>query len=178
MNPMLVGGAVNPSAAVTNYSDLIGVWRSLVMRHPAPMMAAHASGVRLFLPPHPPLEIPSFLHSTVVPNDSGIRRTFPSLAERMRVVVRAWNAGGFILANSMVWLIALLIAAWRIPSWRDRLTPTIVIGCALNLGLIIAAPISEGRYGLFILVTGQATVVYVLLSRLITEPAPRGLAPE
>ena len=178
MNPMLVGGAVNPTAAVTNYRDLIGVWRSLAMRHPGQMIAAHASRVRLFLPPRPPLEVPSFLHSTVVPNDFGIRWTFPSLAERVRVVVRGWNAGGFILANSMVWLIALLIAAWRMPSWRDRLTPTIVIGSALNLGLIVAAPVSEGRYGLFILVSGQATVLYALLSRVITELEPRALAPE
>jgi hypothetical protein len=84
----------------------------------------------------------------------------------MRVVVRAWNAGGFILANSMVWLIALLVTAWRMPAWRDRLSPTIFIGMALNLGLLVAAPISEGRYGLFILVSGQATVLYVLLSQL------------
>jgi hypothetical protein len=173
MNPMLVGGAVNPTAAVANYRDLIGVWRSLAIGHPAQMISAHASRVRLFLPPRPPLEVPSFLHSTVVPNDFGIRWTFPSFADRMRVVVRGWNAGGFILANSMVWLIALLIAAWRMPVWRDRLMPTIVIGTALNLGLIIAAPISEGRYGLFILVSGQATVVYALVSRMLSAATGR-----
>jgi hypothetical protein len=166
MNPMLLGRAVNSTAVVMNYRDLIGVWRSLVVRHPVQMMAAHASRVRLFLPPWPPLEIPSFLHSTVVPNDFGLAWTFPSLAERMRVIVRAWNASGFVLANSMVWLIALLVTAWLMPAWRDRLSPTIFIGTALNLGLLVAAPISEGRYGLFILVSGQATVLYVLLSRL------------
>lgn len=164
MNPMLVDGAVDATAVVTNYRGLIGVWRSLAMRQPGQMLAAHASRVRLFLPPLPPPYIPSFLHSTVMPNDFGLGWTFPSLAERMRVIVRAWNAGGFILANSMVWLIALLVTAWLAPSWRDRLNPTIVIGAALNLGLLVAAPISEGRYGLFLLVSGQATVVYGLLS--------------
>jgi hypothetical protein len=148
---------------------LIDVWRSLVVGHPVEMISAHASRVRLFLPPRPPPYVPSFLHSTVVPNDFGLRWTFPLLAERMRVVVRAWNAGGFILANSMVWLIALMVTAWRVPSWRDRLSPTIFIGTALNLGLLVAAPVSEGRYGLFILVSGQATVLYLLLSRLLRE---------
>lgn len=160
MNPMLIERLANESAIVTNYRELIGVWRSLLARHPIEMIAAHASRVRLFLPPVPPLEIPTFIHSTIVPNGFGLGWTFPALAERARVVVRAWNAMGFILANSMVWLLLLIVVTWHEPTLRTRFAPTVVIAVALTLGLLAAAPISEGRYGLFILICGQATALY------------------
>lgn len=160
MNPILIERLANESAIVENYRGLIGVWRSLVARHPTEMIAAHASRVRVFLPPVPPLEIPTFIHSTIVPNDFGLGWTLPALAERARVVVRAWNALGFILANSMVWLLLLIAVAWREPTLRPRFAPTVVIALALILGLLAAAPISEGRYGLFILICGQATALY------------------
>ena len=160
MNPILLERSANQAAVVVNYRDLIDVWRSLGLRYPLGMLSAHASRVRLFLPPLPPFEVPSFLHSTIVPNDFGMQWSVPAVAERARIVVRAWNAAGFLLANSMLWLMVLIAIAWRAPSWRDRLVPTIVIALALNLGLLVAAPISEGRYALFILICGQAAALY------------------
>lgn len=160
MNPILIERHANQAAVVVNYRAVIGVWGSLARRYPLGMLAAHASRVRLFLPPLPPFEVPSFLHSTIVPNDFGLDWTFPALAERARVVVRAWNALGVVLANSMIWLIVLIVTAWRAPSRRDRLIPTIIIALALNLGLLAAAPISEGRYGMFILICGQAALLH------------------
>jgi hypothetical protein len=160
MNPILLQRAANEAAVVVNYRELLGVWGSLARRYPLKMIAAHAERVRLFLPPMPPVEVISFLHSTIVPNDFGLDWTFPAIAERARVVVRAWNGLGFVLANSMIWLIALIVIAWRSPASRDRFIPTIVIGLALNAGLLVAAPISEGRYGLFILICGQAATLY------------------
>jgi hypothetical protein len=160
MNPIFLERTANPGAVVANYRALIGVWGSLARRYPLEMLAAHAARVRLFLPPLPPVEVISFLHSTIVPNDFGLDWTFPTIAERARVVVRAWNALGFVLANSMIWLIVLVVIAWRKPASRDRLLPTIVIATALNAGLLVAAPISEGRYGLFILICGQSAALY------------------
>lgn len=160
MNPIRFTPSVNYAAVAPNYRELVGVWRSLARRYPLRMLAAHATRVRLFLPPVPPVEVPSFLHSTIVANDFGMDWTFPAIASRARIVVRAWNAAGFVLANSMIWLIVLMVVAWRAPSWRDRLVPTIAIALALNLGLLVAAPISEGRYALFILICGQATALY------------------
>lgn len=167
MNPILIERHANATAIVGNYGELVGVWRSLTLRYPIGMIAAHAERVRLFLPPVPPFDVPSFLHSTIVPNDFGLEWTFPALAERARVVVRAWNAVGIVLANSMIWLLVLIGIAWRTAPWRDRLIPTIVIALALNLGLLVAAPISEGRYGLLILICGQATALYTILDRVV-----------
>ena len=51
MNPILRAPSFDATAVVTNYRDLVGVWLSLGVRYPVKMAAAHASRVRLFLPP-------------------------------------------------------------------------------------------------------------------------------
>jgi hypothetical protein len=168
MNPIMLARSFDATAIVANYRDLIGVWLSLGARYPATMASAHASRVRLFLPPFVTglsgSLLAGFLHSTILPNDFGLRWQFPALATRARNVVRAWNALAFILANAAVWLIVLVMTAWRLPDYRSRLTPTIVMAAMLILGLLVAAPISEGRYGLFILICGQSTAVFHLVS--------------
>ena len=64
-----------------------------------------------------------------------------------------------LLANSAIWLAVLVVAGWVSSGHRTRLRPTILVAVALNLGLIATAPISEGRYGLFILICGQLTAL-------------------
>jgi len=168
MNPLHTARSFSVTAVVTNYRDLPGVWLSLARRYPARIIAAHATRVRLFLPPFaagmPDTFIISFLHSTILPNDFGLQWAMPAVAERARVVVKAWNAAGFVLANSALWLIVLGVLG----SVR---TPTFLIAACLNLGLILAAPISEGRYALFILICGQATALFWVLERWQTKRA-------
>lgn len=171
MNPLFMKRLSNNAAIAANYGELIGVWRSLLLRYPRQLLAAHASRVRLFLPPVPPFEVPTFIHSTIVPNDYGLAWTLPAIAERARLAVRAWNALGFVLANAMLWLIMLGIVVWRVADLRVHLAPTIVIAIALTIGLIVAAPISEGRYGLFTLICAQSTVLYLGVARLSAMPA-------
>ena len=65
-----------------------------------------------------------------------------------------------MLANSALWLGLIALAAWKLRGLRHRLLPTLIMATALNLGLLATAPISEGRYGLFILICGQVTLVY------------------
>lgn len=167
MNPVMQERKGDSNAMIANYRELWRVWSSLAIDHPLAMASAHASRVRLFLPPMPPVEVISFLHSTIEPNPFGLQWTFPALAERARLIVRAWNAASFVLANSMIWLVMLLVLAWRDGRLRDRLIGTIALGIALNLGLVVAAPISEGRYGLFILICGQAAALHALCKKLI-----------
>lgn len=165
MNPMALAPEFNQVAVEENYRPLIDVWLSLTRRYPGIMTAAHASRVRLFLPPlvtgMPVVE--NFLHSTIMSNDFGLEWAFPALATRARTVVRAWNALGFILANASIWLLVLVVAARRLPEAHSKLTPTIVMAVVLLLGLLVAAPISEGRYGLFILICGQATAAFCII---------------
>lgn len=169
MNPLHVARSFNVLAVADNYRDLTGVWLSMARRYPATMIGAHADRVRLFLPPlmagMPDTFIISFLHSTIMPNDFGLQWAMPAVAERARIIVKAWNGAGFVLANSALWLIVLAIAAWRRHDLRNGLWPALLVGVSLNLGLLVAAPISEGRYGLFILVCGQATALFWVLDR-------------
>lgn len=169
MNPLHTARSFSVPAVVNNYRDLTGVWLSLARRYPARMMAAHATRVRLFLPPFatgmPDTVIISFLHSTILPNDFGLQFAVPAIAEPARVVVKAWNAASFVLGNSALWLIVLAVAAWRRHDLRPGLLPAIIIAVSLNVGLLIAAPISEGRYGMFILIGGQATALFWALER-------------
>lgn len=166
---------LDAAAIVANYRAFIGVWAALSARYPRQMLAAHASRVRLFLPPFvagmPDTFIISFIHSTILPNEFGLQWAWPSVAEPARVVVRAWNAASYVLANSAIWLTVMMIVAWRDPRLRAMLIPAIVIGIALTLGLAAAAPISEGRYALFILICGQATALFVAF-RPWQEPRP------
>jgi hypothetical protein len=160
---------LNTAAMVENYRAYIGVWATLAARYPVQMLAAHASRVRLFLPPLaaglPDTFIISFIHSTILPNEFGLHWAWPAVAEAARIVVRAWNAASYVLANSAIWLTVMMIVAWRDPQLRAMLIPSIIIGIALNLGLLAVAPISEGRYALFILICGQATALFVVFRR-------------
>ena len=49
----------------------------------------------------------------------------------------------------------VIVAAGGYRTYRSRLTPTIVMAVVLMVDLLVAAPISEGRYGLFILICGK-----------------------
>ncbi len=144
-------------------------WWALALRYPLKMTVVHLRRVNLFLPPFvggapEQLQTP-FLHSTILPNDFGLQWAFPRVAEIARLPVRAWNAMRAVLANAALWLLALLLIAWRRRDLRAQLLPTIVVCIALEAGLLVTAPISEGRYGLLILVTGQLTALYLLLER-------------
>ena len=179
VNPMLRSDSFSMTAVVDNYDALIDTWLSITRRHPAAVVAAHASRVRLHLPPFLPgrPEVVSFLHSTILPNDFGLEWKFPALAERARMVVRAWNAASFVVANSAVWLLVVAIAAWKLPAYRPALVPATIIGVVLNAGLLAAAPISEGRYGLFILITGQASALFLAVAGRAARPPRREALP-
>ena len=167
MNPIFVAPTFRPDAIRSNYGPLLRVWLSLGARYPAEMVAVHLVRVRAFVPPLitglPSNELMPFIHSTILPNDFGLEWAFPTLATWVRPVVRAWNALRFLLANVALWLMVLCIAAWKWPVRRRALVPAIVIGLSLELGLLVTAPISEGRYGLFILACGQLTGLFLVL---------------
>ncbi len=169
VSPLLIAPTFQPAQVEPNTRGLMRTWSALALRYPLKMTVVHLRRVNLFLPPFvggapEQLQTP-FLHSTILPNDFGLQWAFPRVAETARLPVRAWNAMRAVLANAALWLLALLLIAWRRRDLRARLLPTIVVCIALEAGLLVTAPISEGRYGLLILVTGQLTALYLLLER-------------
>jgi hypothetical protein len=171
VNPLFIAPTFQPAAVEPNAGALARTWWTLLTRYPARMTFVHLRRVNLFLPPFvggaPETSQTPFIHSTILPNDFGLHWAFPRLAEIARIPVRAWNALRAVLANAALWLVALIVIAWRRPDLRPGLVPTIVVCIALELGLLATAPISEGRYGLLILVTGQLTLVYAIIERAL-----------
>jgi len=169
VSPLLIAPSFKPTSVEVHMTGLARTWSSLGMRYPAKLIYVHARRVNLFLPPFvggvPQQQDTPFIHSTILPNDFGLQWAFPQIAEIARLPLRAWNAMRSVLANAAIWLIALGLIAWRLPTLRAPLKPTIVVCIALELGLLATAPISEGRYGLLILVTGQAALLHVAISR-------------
>ena len=176
INPMLRSRTFNAVAVPQNYDGITGVWLSLASRYPLKMAAAHAKRVRMFLPPFaigiPHRLVENYLHSTILPNDFGLAWKFPALAERARIIVRAWNAASLVLSHAGLWLIVLLIFAWRGQQYRVLL-PTCMMAVALDAGLVMATPVSEGRYGLFILICGQAATMHWLTASFVTKGVHR-----
>jgi hypothetical protein len=66
-----------------------------------------------------------------------------------------------VIANAGLWLIALALSAKALGARGRALRLTIYFAVALEIGVLVAAPMSEGRYGLFILITGQVAALTV-----------------
>ena len=164
VSPLFVAPTFRIEQVGPHTSGLIRTWVSLGLRYPARMALVHLRRVSLFLPPFivgvPDQDYTPFIHSTILPNDFGLAWAFPQAAQVARQPARAWNAMRLILANSALWLAVVALAAWKLRDRRHQLLPTVVMAGALNVGLLATAPISEGRYGLFILICGQVTLLY------------------
>ncbi|HEX8030835.1 MAG TPA: hypothetical protein VF491_20325 [Vicinamibacterales bacterium] len=174
VSPLLIAPTFQAAQVKSNTRALAQTWWSLLIRYPLKMTYVHLRRVNLFLPPFvggvPEQSYTPFIHSTILPNNFDLHWAFPRAAEIARFPARAWNALRAVLANAAIWLTVLVVVARRRVDLRARLMPTIVICVALELGLLATAPISEGRYGLLILIAGQLTLLNVLFERWLGDP--------
>ena len=156
----------HPDAVRARPMALLGAWLALARDNPLQMLRAHAERVRLFLPPFftgvPRGDNLPFIHSTILPNDLELEWKLPRLAGVVRLVARAWNAMAMVIANAGLWLIALALSAKALGARGRALRLTIYFAVALEITVLVAAPMSEGRYGLFILITGQVAALTAL----------------
>jgi hypothetical protein len=164
VSPLFIAPTFRIAQVEPNMGGLLRTWLTLGLRYPARMTLVHLRRVSLFLPPFvvgvQDQNYTPFIHSTILPNDFGLAWAFPPAANLARQPARVWNALRLVLANSALWLALIALAAWKLRDHRRRLLPTLVMAAALNVGLLATAPISEGRYGLFILICGQVTLLY------------------
>jgi hypothetical protein len=179
VSPIFIAPSLRTShIQAPSYGGLPAAWWSLARRYPAKMFAAHFGKLTFFLPPFATgrHEQTPFIHSTILPNDFGLAWAFPPVAELARLPVRAWNALRIVLANATVWLAVLWLAVRRRDDLSRALRPALMFGIILEAMMLVMAPASEGRYVLPVLITGQATLVFLLFERW-TAPAasPRGV---
>jgi hypothetical protein len=162
---LFAAASFHPDAVRARPMALLRAWLALARDNPLQMLRAHAERVRLFLPPFltglPRADNLPFIHSTILPNDFALEWKLPRLAGVVRLIARAWNAMAMVIANAGLWLIALVLSAKALGARGRALRLTIYFAVALEIGVLVAAPMSEGRYGLFILITGQVAALTV-----------------
>ncbi len=130
------------------------VWLKLIAEEPTFVLETHLRR-HAYLVPVPLYGIPEtpFIHSTIEFTDRGIDWAFPEIAEVARALPRAWNAGRALFGWAGLWFGVLLFFARR--RNKPELTPIIVMSFSLMSLLFITAPIPDGRYALFVLISGQ-----------------------
>ena len=144
---------------------LFSAFLKLVQEDPRFVLETHLKRHEYLVPfPIFGLPKPPFIHSTIEFADSGVKWAFPSLAEKSRLAVRAWNYGSFFFAYSGLWLLIIALA-WII-SRREEYLYMLVVSIVLSASLFVVAGISDARYVLFILISGQGIAMNYLLAWL------------
>ena len=145
--------------------NLVSAFIKLVQEDPKFVLVTHLKRHEYLIPfPIFGLPKPPFIHSTIEFADSGVKWAFPDLAEKSRLVVRAWNYGSFFFAYSGFWI--LIIALAWINSRREEYLHILAVSIVLSASLFVVAGISDARYVLFILISGQGIAVSYLLAWL------------
>jgi 4-amino-4-deoxy-L-arabinose transferase-like glycosyltransferase len=133
-------------------------WKTLVFEEPKFVLETHLRRHAYLLPiPIYGIPLEPFIHSNIEFKDRGISWAFPEVAEKARVLPRAWNAARGIFGWAGLWLL-LMIVFLRFGSYKG-LAPPILLGLSQVIILFTVAPIPDGRYALLVLITGQLTLI-------------------
>lgn len=142
--------------------NLVGAFIKLMQEDPKFVLVTHLKRHEYLVPiPIFGLPNPPFIHSTIEIVDSGAEWAFPTLAEKSRIAVRAWNYGNFFFAYSGLWLLVIAFA-W-INSRREEFLYMLVVSSILSASLFVVAGISDARYVLYILIAGQGIAINYFL---------------
>ena len=146
-------------------NQIIGAFFKLLIHDPKFVLMTHIQRHEYLVPiPINGLPRPPFIHSTIEYEDLGVKWAFPSLAEDARAFVRVWNYFNYLFAYSGFWLCILGLAS-AITRRKDLLL-VFAFGFILNSSLFVLAGISDARYTLFILISGQGVALHYLLSSM------------
>ena len=130
------------------------VWIQLILNDPKFVLETHLKR-HAYLVPIPLYGIPvePFIHSTIEFKDRGINWAFPNVAEKARVLPRAWNATRAFFGWAGMWFVVMICLAFR--RTKPEFVPLIIMSFSLLVILFIVAPIPDGRYALYVLIAGQ-----------------------
>ena len=133
-------------------------WLTLLKEDPYFILSTHLER-NAYLIPIPIFGVPTepFLHSTIEFKDQGIGWAFPSIAEKARIPMRAWNAARGLTGWAGLWglVLVILIVVGR----KRNLVPPAVMSVALMAIIFVVAPIPDGRYTLLVLIAGQLALI-------------------
>jgi hypothetical protein len=140
-------------------------WLRLAKNEPSFVLETHLRR-NAYLNPFPIFGIPStpFLHTNIEFENKGITWTFHSVAQEFRMILRAWNYLRPITGWVGLWL-AVIIGIY-LKEQNSHFQLLLSFAVCVTIILFVFAPIPDGRYGLFILISGQATLMNELYLRL------------
>jgi len=144
---------------------IIPAWIQILKVDPSFIVKTHLKR-HAYLNPLPIFGIPKapFLHSNIEFKNQGIDWKFPEVANKARNLMRVWNGARGFTGWAGLWF--LLIIAFAKLGPRERLVPPILMGISLMSILFVVAPIPDGRYVLFVLITGQLIFMGIILDFL------------
>lgn len=134
------------------------VWFQLILEDPKFVLETHLKRHAYLLPiPLYGIPVEPFIHSTIEFKDRGIQWAFPQIAEKARILPRAWNALRGFFGWAGLWLVVLVYYSRRYR--RPELAPLVIMSVSQMVLLFIVAPIPDGRYALFVLIAGQICLI-------------------
>ena len=133
-------------------------WLTLLTKDPFFILSTHLER-NAYLIPNPIFGIPTepFLHSTIEFKGQGIEWAFPSIAEKARIPMRAWNAARGLTGWAGLW--GLVLVGLAVVGRKRNLVPAAAMSFAMMAIIFVVAPIPDGRYALFVLIAGQLALI-------------------
>jgi len=160
----------NDSKVFTSRTDNIDkkipmAWFELATKNPSFIIETHLNRHKYLVPiPYNGLPRMPFIHTIIENPNMGIKYRNPAVSETLRVYPRLWNFFNYIFGYAGFWLAFIFsISWWRKDFWLLRIG---LVGLILSLGLFVFAPISDGRFSLFILIAGQLILVGKVIERI------------
>jgi hypothetical protein len=136
-------------------------WLKILERDPGFLFELHLNRNAYLIPfPINGIPVPPFLHSNIEFEGQGVQWAFPSVAENARSLMRAWNAARGITAWAGFWVLFLLAVA--IIRKSESLFFLVSLSVALMSIIFVTASIPDGRYVLFVLISGQLCLLGIL----------------
>ena len=133
-------------------------WLALLKEDPFFILSTHLER-NAYLIPIPFFGVPTepFLHSSIEFKDQGIEWAFPSIAEKARIPMRAWNAARGLTGWAGLW--GLVLIGLSVVGRKRNLIPPAAMSISMMAILFVVAPIPDGRYALIVLIAGQLALI-------------------
>jgi 4-amino-4-deoxy-L-arabinose transferase-like glycosyltransferase len=146
-------------------------WLQLLRSEPMFVIKTHAKRNAYLLPvPFFGLPSPPFLHTNIELKDRGIVWKFEEVADEARKYLRIWNYLRALTGWAGLWFMFLFIATIREKTFDLKLLT--IFNFSLLSILFVFAPIPDGRYALFTLISGQLVTVGHNLQKLLEKRNP------
>ena len=143
-------------------------WINLVQKDTLFVLITHSERHSYLLPlplfgiPNPP-----FMHTNIEFQDKGVEWAFEKQASAFRNYFRVWNYLRGITAWAGLWLVILLILS--LMAQRVEFKLLLIMSIGLILILFVFAPIPDGRYALYVLLSAQLSLLGFIVEKTTRE---------